>query len=495
MKNCINIGSNREVFWDDYLVDTAQTTATSFLGEPVKVGCDMHLNAPYESHISYPCLVPTKKGYRMYYSAWRAVGGGSTWNHLCVIESEDGIHWTRPELGIISHNGSTANNIVIEKVYDSFFVFRDPNPACPPEALYKAVGLDNPYTDPEHGLWCYTSPDGYHFTKSHLMSVVGRFDTLNTVRYQNGRYACYIRNFHNIPNGGDQYDGLLAACRALEVERTLNEGIRDVRVMYSDDFVNWSFPELIKFDDGHDDPLYTNQIIAYPRAPQVLVGFPTRYVERYAWTPNYDRLGCAQWRQDSIAKGHHPRLSLAITDCIFICSRDEKLWHRNNKAFMNPGYEYEYNWVYGDCYPAYGFVDTGDENYYMYTVDHHLLFGSLADQPEVHNPLHRWKIRKEGFAGYEAGEKEQVLVTKPLTFEGSKLFLNFATSAYGHIYVDLLNEDGTEIENATSFEIFGNHIDAPICLADGRDYAEFAGKPVRLRFRMLDAKLYALRFA
>ena len=194
-------------------------------------------------------------------------------------------------------------------------------------------------------------------------------------------------------------------------------------------------------------------------------------------------------------KGHHPRLSLAITDCIFICSRDEKLWHRNNKAFMNPGYEYEYNWVYGDCYPAYGFVDTGDENYYMYTVDHHLLFGSLADQPEVHNPLHRWKIRKEGFAGYEAGEKEQVLVTKPLTFEGSKLYLNFATSAYGQIYVDLLNENGTEIENATSFEIFGNHIDAPICLADGRDYAEFAGKPVRLRFRMLDAKLYALRFA
>ena len=495
MENYINIGTKREVFWDDYLVDSARTTASMFQGEPVQIGPIMNLNEDFERNISYPCLVPMEHGYRMYYSAWNALPDKPQWNHLCVLESEDGIHWTRPELGIVERDGSTANNIVIESVMDGFFVFRDTNPNCPPEALYKAVGLDNDYADPEHGLWCYTSPDGYHFTKSHLMSVVGRFDTLNTVRYQDGHYIAYIRNFHNIPDGGDQYDGLLAACRALEVDKTLNEGIRDVRVMYSDDFVNWSFPELIRFDDGRDDPLYTNQITVYPRAPQILVGFPTRYVERKAWTPNYDRLGSAQWRKDHIAAGRHPRLCLTVTDCLFICSRDEKLWHRNSKAFMRPTYETEFNWVYGDCYPAYGFVDIGDENYYMYTVDHHLLFRDLSDMKDVHNVVNRWKIRKEGFAGYEAGENEEVLVTKPLTFEGSTLYLNFATSAYGHIYVDVLNEDGTEIENATSFEIFGNHIDAPICLADGRDYAEFAGKPVRLRFRMLDAKLYALRFA
>ena len=131
----------------------------------------------------------------------------------------------------------------------------------------------------------------------------------------------------------------------------------------------------------------------------------------------------------------------------------------------------------------------------MYTVGEHLVFASPEDGPKARNPLIRWAIRKDGFAGYAAGgSQEEVLVTKPLTFDGSTLYLNFSTSAYGHIYVDILDEDGNEIENATSFEVFGNNIDAPICLADGRDYSEFVGKPVRLRFRMLDAKIYSLHF-
>lgn len=494
----IDLGTNREMFWTDYLVDTQKTTAVPFQNEPVKMGYDFLLNSKLECLISYPCLVPVDGGYRMYYNAWKLemVDDHEHWNYICVIESTDGIHWTRPELGIVSIDGSTANNAVIGDVTDSFYIFRDPNPTCPPEALYKAVGLDWHNEDKkQNGLWCYISPDGYHFTRSHLMTVVGRFDTLNTVQFRDGKYSCYLRNFHNIPDGGDQYDGILEEWRANELEN-LNEGIRDVRVMYSDDFIHWTTPELIQFEDGLDYPLYTNQIIAYPRAPQILVGFPTRYTERHAWTPNYDRLGSADLRKKSIEAGNHPRLSLAITDCIFISSRDGKLWNRDNRAFMTPGYEGTYNWVYGDCYPAYGLVDNGDENYYMYTVGEHLVFSSPEGLPKARNPLVRWAIRKDGFAGYQAGgNHEDVLVTKPLTFDGETLYLNFSTSAYGHIYVDVLNEDGTEIENATSFEVFGNNIDAPICLADGRGYSEFASKPVRLRFRMLDAKLYSLRFA
>ena len=92
-----------------------------------------------------------------------------------------------------------------------------------------------------------------------------------------------------------------------------------------------------------------------------------------------------------------------------------------------------------------------------------------------------------------AGGKEEVLVTKPLTFTGSKLHLNFASSAFGYLYVEVLDEDGKPISER-SFEIFGDTIDREIFFPDGSDFAAFAGKPVRLRFTMRDAKLYSMQF-
>ena len=91
------------------------------------------------------------------------------------------------------------------------------------------------------------------------------------------------------------------------------------------------------------------------------------------------------------------------------------------------------------------------------------------------------------------GEK-RVLVTKPLTFDGKELHLNFSTSAYGYIYVDVLDEDGKQLSDKKSFEIYGDTIDRKICFEDGTDFSEFIGKPIRLRFKMRDAKLYSMWF-
>lgn len=33
------------------------------------------------------------------------------WRPMCYAESKDGIHWTKPELGLVEYNGSKANNI------------------------------------------------------------------------------------------------------------------------------------------------------------------------------------------------------------------------------------------------------------------------------------------------------------------------------------------------------------------------------------------------
>ena len=109
-------------------------------------------------------------------------------------------------------------------------------------------------------------------------------------------------------------------------------------------------------------------------------------------------------------------------------------------------------------------------------------------------PLYRYEIRKDGFACCMADGEERVLTTKPLVFTGRDLHLNFSTSAFGYIYVEVLDEEGNSLSGQKSFEIYGDTIDRKICFADGSDFSAFAGKPVRLKFIMRDAKLYSVKF-
>ena len=126
------------------------------------------------------------------------------------------------------------------------------------------------------------------------------------------------------------------------------------------------------------------------------------------------------------------------------------------------------------------------ENYYFYTIDRHFSF-------DVPKALNRHEIRKDGFACYMAGGDEAEIVTKPLVFDGGSLHLNFSTSAYGHIFASVLNENGEQLSEE-SFEIYGDNIDRTISFADGSDFSRFSGKPIRLKFRMRDAKLFSLKF-
>lgn len=487
--NPLQIGKNREVFWDDYLVDTARTTAEFRQIPPVwKEVCFTFDQGPELNSISYPCIVHEPDGYRMYYLPWcpSTQRGGQC---MCVIESMDGLHWTRPALNIYDRPDMDVNNVVLEGLDDGIYVFKDTNPHCPPQERYKALTPKETIGDQIGGLWCYTSPDGYHFTKSHVTTTIGAFDSLNVAFWENGKYYCYLRNYHNI--GPVWTDGIedFNTRGAMTQWSDLNAGIRDVRVMYSTDFRNWTVPQQIRFDDGKDYPLYTNNIVAYPRAPHIKIGFPVRYVERKVWTPNYTQLASGARKKAITQQGgrHSVREGMAVTDAIFICSRDGELFHRNNEAYFTPGYEHERNWIYGDGYSAYNLIDSGRDVYYMYEK-------AYPHTPGEPKPLYRYEVRKDGFACRMATGEEKELVTKPFVFEGSKLHMNFQTSAWGHIYVDLLDAAGEPIPGKTSFELFGDTIDREVFFEDGSDFAEFALTPVRLRLRMLDAKVFAINF-
>jgi hypothetical protein len=168
-------------------------------------------------------------------------------------------------------------------------------------------------------------------------------------------------------------------------------------------------------------------------------------------------------------------------------SRDGKTWKRWDEAFMTPGMEHELNWVYGDCFPVVGLIQTpqgrpgAPAELSMYTFENH-----WSGQPSV---LRRHAIRIDGFVSYRATYKPQRVVTKPFIFRGWDLSLNFATSAAGWMQVKLIGE-GKTLE---SCELFGDSLDRRVVF-EGGHVADLAGRPVTMVLEMSDADVYSFKF-
>ena len=116
-------------------------------------------------------------------------------------------------------------------------------------------------------------------------------------------------------------------------------------------------------------------------------------------------------------------------------------------------------------------------------------------QPTSH--LRRYSLRLDGFASVSAPYEGGELLTKPLRFAGRQLVLNCATSAAGGIRVEIQDADGKPLPGYAASdcdEILGNRLAFPVRWKSGGDVGALAGRPVRLRFLMKDADVFAMRF-
>jgi hypothetical protein len=76
------------------------------------------------------------------------------------------------------------------------------------------------------------------------------------------------------------------------------------------------------------------------------------------------------------------------------------------------------------------------------------------------------------------------------------LILNYATSAAGSIQVEVQDAQGTPIAGRSLADmpmLFGDELDAVVSWKSGNDLSDLIGKPVRFRFVLKDADLFALR--
>jgi hypothetical protein len=455
----IDLGAGRALFVDDHLIG-AMEGATLKLHEPQPAGMALLFDNAWEGRYSgYVTVFHDEDRYRMYYRGLPTAGkDGSDSEVTCYAESDDGIHWTKPVLGLHVVDGFRENNVVLAGMAPyshNFAPFRDSRPGVPEDARYKAIaGTSNT------GLVAFASADGLNWRKLRDEPIIteGAFDSQNVAFWSEHeqRYVCYFRTWSE---GG-------------------YAGIRTVSRSTSTDFLEWSAPEAMDFGGTPMEHLYTNQTTPYYRAPNMYVAIAARFMpgRRVATV------------EEAAQFGGEAGYSGDCSDAVLITSRGGNRYTRTfMEGFIRPGIGLE-NWTSRTNYPAWGIVPTGDEAMSLY-VQHQ--YGQPA------HGLQRYTLRPDGFVSVNAPYAGGELVTKPFTFSGTTLLLNYATSAAGYVKVEIQDAAGTPIAGhalADATEIIGNFVERPAAWASTSDVGALADSPIRLRFVMKDADLYSLRF-
>ncbi len=478
----IEIGNRRELFIDRYLIDRMSGGAERRLHHPVPQQIVLEHDAPWEGTGSgYHSVFQDGDVYRMYYKAWHlAVSKGkvNTKRHplfCCLAESKDGIAWRKPELGLHEFEGSKKNNIVLASGtlgplnVDAGHpaVFRDENPAAPDESRYKAIVRSSK----PNGLLPFRSPDGLHWspmTDKPILTGLGAFDSQNLAFWDAriGRYRAYWRIFTG--------------------------GRRAIRTALSENLIDWGPHHDLTYEDSPPEQLYTNQIKPYHRAPHILIGFPTRYVDR-GWSEAMKALPEREHRE--LRASAVERYGTAITEGLLMASRDGVKFKRWNEAFLRPGVERPGSWHYGQQYIAWHLVET--KSALPGAPNELSLYAGESYWTDPGSAVRRYTLRLDGFVSVNAPLEGGEFVTKPLRFTGSKLALNFATSAAGSVKVELQDANGKPLAGyalADCPDHFGDTIERSVVWKNGPDVSPLAGRSVRLRFQLKDADLYAFRF-
>lgn len=480
----VDLSSRRELFVDDYLIDSMQNVQLMVhqpQPEELAVTCDQ----PWEGNgCGYYTVLHDRQEsvYRMYYHAWQIPTGTESGGPLTIgyFESKDGIHWDRPSLGLCEFNGSKDNNIVLDKLGDGgrchdFSPFIDDGPAASEEARYKAVGAG---FENQKGIWVYQSPDGIHWTPMAPGPVftAGAFDTQNIAFWSSTeqQYVLYYRVFSD---GG--YKGT----------RLINRAV-------SPDLLNWTDEGTIAFPDGEGPrPLaqfYVNQIKPYERAPHLSIGFPARYVD-HGLTESAQLL--PEWDKREKRMTVTPRYGTAVTDSVFITSRDGRNFRQSNDVFLRPGLRTRHNWCYGDNYIAWHVVET--ESTRDDSPPELSLYATESYFTDRMSRLRRYTLRMDGFGSVHAKLNAGEFTTRPFTFSGVELSLNVATSAAGLVQVELRRPDGTPIPGYTLEDcdiIYGDSLDRRVSWKGKASVEALGGQPVVLRVVLREADLYSLKF-
>ncbi len=454
-----DIGSRLEPLVDQYLIAELEG-CSHVMHRPHPEGVALAFDAPWEGRFA-ACITVLHDGdlYRMYYRGKPDASPDGQNEVACYAESSDGRTFHKPDLGL----SSAGQNVILDGatgVGHNFAPFIDTNPDCPADQRYKAMaGLHGT------GVFAFTSPDGIHWRRlveePVITSEAFAFDSQNVSFWSEteGCYLFYFRTWKSVPEA----PGL---------------GYRWVSRSTSPDMLQWSEPVEMDTGDAPLEHLYTQQTHPYFRAPHLYVSLAARF-----W-PGKTALD----ETTAAAIDVHPSYWHDVSDGVLMTSRGGTHYDRTFlESFIRPGPEAG-NWVSRTNYPGLGVVPTGPAEMSVYAHCHY-------GQPTCHAA--RYSLRTDGLASVRAPYGGGQMLTHPLRFEGSRLVLNYATSAAGEMRVEIQDAGGNALPGFgldDCLPIFGDQIERIVAWRSGPDVSALAGRPVRLRSVMRDADLYALRF-
>ena len=374
-------------------------------------------------------------------------GGGREEGVLYAV-SLDGIHWRKPELGLVDFAGSRRNNIVMSRALHGIHaggVLKDPLESNPARR-YKFIHLN---ARARRMATCF-SADGLTWSQPVLWTrrdAVG--DTHNNaIRLPgSGRYVCITRGWSE------------GAYR----------GLRTVLRSESDDFLRWSPPVEILRGDGAHDQIYSMPIAAYG---ELFIGLPAVF-----------------------HKGEESAADWDTVDTELAISADTVQWRRicPGQPLIPRGAG---SYPYGDCdcgciYAAAPIVQ-GDRILLYYGGSNGLHNGwregsfNLASLP------------RDRYAGYRPRDSQSkaLLISAPLRVTSAEITLNAEIDAGGSIRAALVDDGGAALPG------FG--LEGCLTLSGGqgglalplrwprRSLADLAQRGFQLRLELLAATAYAI---
>jgi hypothetical protein len=346
---------------------------------------------------------------------------------LLYATSKDGITWQKPELGLYKFDGSTRNNAVARDT-PNVGVFKDPHDSDPARR-YKMI-----YDVGRAMMRVRFSPDGVHWSDpvepQGFTQDPG--DTHNNAFWDErlGKYVLITRFF---------------------------PGERTVARFESPDFLHWEKGQLIlrsSPDEGKGRQTYCMPSFLYAN---IYLGYLMMY---------------------NVARDQ-------TVDCELTWSPDSVTWHRVNPGtpFLprGPQGSYDSACIYGPAGPP--IAQDGKL----------LIFYGGSDFPHKGWKRHCLpalaRLRLDGFAGYEPAQTDvaAVIITQPMRATGEPLRVS-ADAQAGSLRVGVL--DAEDFGTALSVPVARDVTDG-VVEWKGKDFAALKGKPVRLKFELRGARLYA----
>jgi hypothetical protein len=469
----ISIGSRRELFVDRFLIDRMENT-TLKLQEPISGGVAIKIDKPWEGPANGPRSVFRHDDRLLMYYRAMTVNEGDVSGRTCVATSKDGVTWSKPPLGLVAYGEHQDTNIVADDAGNALTIipWLDARPGVPKNERIKAFYSEavsgekhTAFRDPKgpKRLVMFESADGFTFRKLDpqpeiVSKLPNSFDGGNTMFWSEveQKYVLYFRIW--------------------------DRG-RSIGRMTSNDFLQWSDPQPMTYGNSPREQLYTNQTQSYFRAPHIYIAPAARFMERrrVVTDEQVNAIGL------KTSQGHF--YGNDCSDAVLLTSRAGSTRYDRTfmEGFIRPGLGPS-NWVSRTNYPLTGILPNGSDQIMLFVARHYM-------QDSWH--IERLLLRTDGFASVNAPWSGGEMVTKPLTFSGTRLEINYSTSAAGSVRVEIQDAEGKALPGFAASdcaEIIGDEINRTVNWKHGSDVSELAAQAVRLRFELKDADLYSFRF-